>query len=109
MNQHPSLCEQCKLKSDEELKEIINSNDYEDYAKDIAKEILNSDRKEYHQYQSSINKKEQAEEQKINAQKTDPLYDDIHQIAKDLRFIKNLFIIGIAITAILIIIGFLLK
>lgn len=32
---------------------------------------------------------------KIVAQKNDPLYDDIHQIAGDLRFIKNLIIIGL--------------
>ena len=34
-------------------------------------------------------------ENKIIAQKNDPLYDDIHQIAGDLRFIKNLIIIGL--------------
>lgn len=34
-------------------------------------------------------------ENKIMAQKNDPLYDDIHQIAGDLRFIKNLIIIGL--------------
>ena len=31
-------------------------------------------------------------ENKIVAQKNNPLYDDIHQIAGDLRFIKNLII-----------------
>lgn len=34
-------------------------------------------------------------EKKLKAQKNDPLYDDIHQIAGDLRFIKNLIIIGL--------------
>lgn len=34
-------------------------------------------------------------ENKIVAQKNDPLYDDIHQIAGDLRFIKNLIIFGL--------------
>lgn len=32
---------------------------------------------------------------KLAAQENDPLYDDIHQIAGDLRFIKNLIIFGI--------------
>ena len=38
--------------------------------------------------------KKVTEEQQIKeaAQKTDPLYDDIHQIAQDLRFIKNYLI-----------------
>ena len=32
---------------------------------------------------------------KTEAQKTNPLYDDIHQIAKDLRFIKNFLVFSI--------------
>ena len=46
-------------------------------------------------------------ENKITAQKNDPLYDDIHQIAGDLRFIKNLIIIGLVCGFILGIIGML--
>lgn len=34
-------------------------------------------------------------ENKIVAQKNEPLYDDIHQIADDLRFIKNMIIFGL--------------
>lgn len=44
-------------------------------------------------------------ENKIVAQKNDPLYDDIHQIAGDLRFIKNLIIIGLVCGFILGLIG----
>lgn len=44
-------------------------------------------------------------ENKIIAQKNDPLYDDIHQIAGDLRFIKNLIIIGLVCGFILWVIG----
>lgn len=44
-------------------------------------------------------------ENKIVAQKNDPLYDDIHQIAGDLRFIKNMIIIGLVCGFILGIIG----
>ena len=44
-------------------------------------------------------------ENKIVAQKNDPLYDDIHQIAGDLRFIKNLIIIGLVCGFIMGIIG----
>lgn len=40
------------------------------------------------------NEKERIEN-KIAAQENDLLYDDIHQIAGDLRFIKNLIIIGL--------------
>lgn len=43
------------------------------------------------------------EQQKVKeaAKKTDPLYDDIHQIAGDLRFIKNYLIICIILGIIL--------
>ena len=44
-------------------------------------------------------------ENKIAAQKNDPLYDDIHQIAGDLRFIKNLIIIGLVCGFVLGVIG----
>lgn len=44
-------------------------------------------------------------ENKIVAQKNDPLYDDIHQIAGDLRFIKNLIIFGLVCGVVLEIIG----
>lgn len=44
-------------------------------------------------------------ENKKAAQKNDPLYDDIHQIAGDLRFIKNLIIIGLVSGFILGIVG----
>ena len=44
-------------------------------------------------------------ENKMAAQRNDPLYDDIHQIAGDLRFIKNLIIISLVCSFILGIIG----
>ena len=51
------------------------------------------------------NQEKERIENKITAQENDPLYDDIHQIAGDLRFIKNLIIIGIVCGFILGIIG----
>lgn len=44
---------------------------------------------------------------KIEAQKNNPLFDDIHQIARDLRFIKNLIIFGLVCGVVLEIIGLL--
>jgi len=51
------------------------------------------------------NQEKERIENKITAQKNDPLYDDIHQIAGDLRFIKNLIIIGLVCGFVLGIIG----
>ena len=56
-----------------------------------------------------IKQQERQEEQriqrKLTAQENDPLYDDIHQIAGDLRFIKNLIIFGLVCGVLLGIIG----
>lgn len=45
-----------------------------------------------------VKKEEERIERKLSAQKNDPLYDDIHQIAKDLRFLKNYVIIGLVLS-----------
>lgn len=52
-----------------------------------------------------IRQKEQKIEKKLIERENNPLYDDIHQIAGDLRFIKNLIIFGIACGVIFGIIG----
>ncbi|MDE6687685.1 MAG: hypothetical protein K2K17_10260, partial [Lachnospiraceae bacterium] len=44
--------------------------------------------------EEAIKKEEERVERKVTAQKNNPLYEDIHQIAGDLRFLKNLVIIG---------------
>ncbi|MBQ3512560.1 MAG: hypothetical protein IJA32_02000 [Lachnospiraceae bacterium] len=48
---------------------------------------------------------EQRMQRKLTAQENEPLYDDIHQIAGDLRFIKNLIIFGLVCGVVLGIIG----
>lgn len=48
--------------------------------------------------EESVKKEEERIERKLSAQKEDPLYDDIHQIAGDLRFLKNLVIIGLVLS-----------
>ncbi len=44
-------------------------------------------------------------QRKLTAQENDPLYEDIHQIAGDLRFIKNIIIFGLVCGVVLGIIG----
>lgn len=95
--------------TDEQLNSIINDNDYEPIAKEVAKKILNSDRKEYHQRQNELQKQaeyqEKINEEKYQAQQTNPLYDDIHQMAKDIHLIKNFIIISIISTLSLTVLG----
>lgn len=52
-------------------------------------------------------KEEEKIQRKLMAQENDPLYDDIHQIAGDLRFIKNIIIFGLICSVVLGIIGIL--
>lgn len=96
LTQKEALYNQFKSMTDEQLKEIIADNEYEEVAKEVARDILNSDRKEYLQRQEEIKQAEQHQEniqqEKYQAQQTNPLYDDIHQMAKDIRFMRNLII-----------------
>ena len=86
------LFERYKMMSDEQLQEIIDDDSYEESAKRIAREILESDRTEYRTVNEEKAQQRQREASKQLARQTDPLYDDIHQIACDLRFIKNCII-----------------
>lgn len=109
LTQRQLLYEQYKTMSDDKLNAIINDNSYENFAKKVAKQILNSDRTQYHQKQEVITRAEQRHEDNnnaiISAQQIHPLYDDIHQLANDVSFIKNVIVIGILLTVILTFIG----
>lgn len=98
------LCGKCRSKInaysngnislDEVISDITDKN-VADYLKKIkSEEDIELERQE----------KERIEN-KLTAQKNDPLYDDIHKIAGDLRFIKNLIIIGLVCGFVLGIIG----
>ena len=105
-----ALYEQYKNKSEDELLEIINSGDsYRDSAKEVAKFILNGDRTNYKKRIAEFDKEAQQNQEKNELRKTNPLYDDIHQIAKDVRFFKNLVIFCIAIEIIAALILILLR
>ena len=69
---------------------------FENHAPDgeVVEEIRQQERQE-----------EQRIQRKLTAQENDPWYDDIHQIAGDLRFIKNLIIFGLVCGVVLGIIG----
>jgi len=108
---YKDLFERYSKYTDEDLKKIISSgDDYTEEAKKVASDVLNSDRslfyKEQEEKMRMIEEKEKIAATKYNNQQVNPLYDDIHQIANDLRFIKNLIIIGIVIGIIFGVIAF---
>lgn len=92
------LFSQYKNMTDEELQTIVNSgDDYEQIAKVVADDILKSGRSEYYQNIQESKRKEVENQQKTELIENHPLYNDIHQIAGDFRFFKNLTIIFLAL------------
>lgn len=57
--------------------------------------------KTYNEMIQDIKIKQQKQQIKVEAQQTNPLYEDIHQIAGDLRFIKNWLIFCIVVGCII--------
>lgn len=80
------LCENCNAKMDSGKLSIS------DLSSDIVNDIT-----------QSIKKEDEKIERKTIAQQNDPLYDDIHQMANDIRFLRNLVIIGLIISVLSII------
>lgn len=100
------LFSQYKNMTDEELLKIVNSgDDYQQIAKEVASDILKSDRSEYYQNIQESEKQEAERQQKIELTENHPLYNDIHQIAGDIRFLKNLVIVGLILGIILTLVG----
>lgn len=100
------LFSQYKNMTDEELLKIINSgDDYQQIAKEVASDILKSDRSEYYQNIQESEKQEAERQQKIELTENHPLYNDIHQITGDIRFLKNLVIVGLILGIILTLVG----
>ena len=100
------LFSQYKNMTDKELLKIVNSgDDYQQIAKEVASDILKSDRNEYCQNIQESKKQEAERQQKIELTKNHPLYNDIHQIAGDIRFLKNLVIVGLILGIILTLVG----
>lgn len=108
-NEYMQIYKQYSEKSDDELYQIINSSgEYRDIAKQVANDILQSDRTIYNQEVKDRNDSYISEQNKAKLTENHPLYNDIHQIAGDIRFIKNLIVVGIAVTLCLSIISVLI-
>ena len=103
---YTELFSQYKNMTDEELLKIVNSgDDYQQIAKEAASDILKSDRNEYYKNIQESKRQEVERQQKIELTENHPLYNDIHQIAEDIRFLKNLVIVGLVLGIILTIVG----
>lgn len=99
------LRKQYETYSEEELREITVDNGYTEVAEQVAKELSMGEREVYKKAQEQEIYIGQKKLRINTARKENPLYDDIHQIAGDLRFIKNLIIIGLVCAFVLGVVG----
>lgn len=100
-----SLRKQYEMYSEEELRRITVDNGYTEVAEQVAKELLSGEREVLKKMQEEEAYREQKALRISAAREDNPLYDDIHQIAGDLRFIKNLIIIGLVCAFVLGVVG----
>ena len=94
------LFKQYNKKSNEELSEIVNSeNGYTEIAQKVASDILNSDRKEYYE-NIRLKEKELVKKQKINKD------EELLNISRDIHSIKNMMIFFVILTILGLLFGF---
>ena len=103
---YQALIEQFAMYNQEDLKEILNDNESSEEAIIAARYILSGESVEAKNFQSEIRKHETLIKEKQDNMLSNPLYDDLHQLAGDIRFIKNIIIIGIIFEFINVIISF---
>ena len=103
---YQALIEQFAMYNQEDLKEILNDNESSEEAIIAARYILSGESVEAKNFQSEIRKHETLIKEKQDNMISNPLYDDLHQLAGDIRFIKNIIIIGIIFEFINVIISF---
>ena len=104
---YQTLVEQFVIYDQEDLKEILSDNESSEEAIAAAKYILSGESIEAKNFQSEIRKHETLIKEKQNNMISNPLYDDMHQLAGDIRFIKNIILIGIIFEFINVFISFL--
>ena len=104
---YQTLVEQFAIYDQEDLKEILSDNESSEEAIAAAKYILSGESIAAKNFQSEIRKHETLIKEKQNNMISNPLYDDMHQLAGDIRFIKNIIFIGIIFEFINVIISLL--
>lgn len=104
---YQTLVKQFAIYDLNDLQDILNDKESSEEAIKAAKYILSGQSIEREEFQSKIKKHEELINDKQNNLINDPLYDDLHQLTGDIRFIKNIIIIGIIFEVINVIISFL--
>ncbi len=104
---YQTLIEQFSMYDLKDLQEILDDEESSEEAVKAAEYILSGKSVEREKYQSEVKKQEQLIKEKQDNIISNPLYDDLHQLAGDIRFIKNIIIVGIIFEIVNVIIALL--
>lgn len=90
---YKALIDQFAMYTQQELEEVLNDDESSEEALAAAKYILSGESKEAKDYKTKTEKYNSLLNERENKMVSDPTYDDIHQIAGDIRFLRNTVII----------------
>lgn len=92
---YQTLINQFAMYDKNEVLEILNSQDSSDEAIAAAKYVLSGDSKEVKSYKEKVNKENELLQKREDNIISDPSYENIKQIAGDIRLMRNIVIVGI--------------
>lgn len=92
---YQTLVNQFAMYDKSEVLEILNNQDSSDEAIATAKYVLSGDSKEVKSYKEKVSKENDLLQKREDNIISDPSYENIKQIANDIRFMRNIVIIGI--------------
>lgn len=98
---YQTLVNQFAMYEKSEVLEVLNNSESSDEAIAACKYILSGKSKEVEQYNKTVAK----ENELLQKKQEDPSYENIKQIAGDIRFIRDIIIIGIVFEFINVIIS----
>ncbi|MBU5473950.1 hypothetical protein [Roseburia sp. MSJ-14] len=103
---YQNLVNQFAMYEESEVLEILNNPDSSDEAIAACKYVLSGKSKEVEQYNQKISKNNELLQKKQDNIISDPSYEYTKQMAGDIRFMRNIVIIGIIFEFISIIVSF---
>lgn len=104
---YQTLVEQFSMYDSIDLQDILNDKESSEEAIQAAQYILSGKSVEAKNYKSQQVKQNKLLQERKDKTISDPSYDDIHQMTGDIRFIRNIIIIGIVFEFINVVISFL--
>ena len=91
------LIDRYKYEDEDFLKRVTVENGYTEMAEKAAQTVLNGNREEYNRLEEERNEIRRKNAELWDSREKNPLYEDIHQMAKDIRFFKTIFVINMII------------